>query len=421
MYGEVFLKAVWIYILSVTLQCEGVPLRCLDNGYLNASLIIHLHDVHNSQAPLLTDLFLSRNRTILYGIINLKLTANLEDRAYTIKNSEWNQGEKSKGSQWFVTWENGSTQRCKLIDPDPSGVTLIFYLETKRFYKQQSNNSMQMVTVTGKSSRSKVMFRAVPLCTAAVPRKSAELAACTATLGDLDVGLMQQWVVYHLLQGFSHFYIYLNDIRDQWVQHWSRALGSYIAAGLVTLIDWTQPAIYDKMFRFQMSVYHSCLYRQRGTVQWVGFFDTDEYWAPYGNKTVLSRLRSIKSQLTPGVSANSWYYGRSSRDPPQGRAPTLDRYTAHADDWVQKGRQKVIVRPELVQWLKVHQVAATVPGAGAGQVLSLSPRADMYLMHLQDDKTYSNDTVNADLAYVYGRLAEGLRRARNGSIAGFVK
>ena len=80
---------------------------------------------------------------------------------------------------------------------------------------------------------------------------------------------MKEWLDFHLIVGFEHFYLYNNFSSD----NYQKVLKPYIEKGIVTLIDW--PYQYG-----QMVAYNDCIKRFQEESNWIAFMDLDEFAVP---------------------------------------------------------------------------------------------------------------------------------------------
>jgi hypothetical protein len=104
----------------------------------------------------------------------------------------------------------------------------------------------------------------------------------------LDAANLAEWLEFHLLVGFEHFFLYNNRSEDNFAD----VLAPYIADGTVTLTDWPE-------FPGQISAYDDCNRAHGNDWRWIAFIDLDEYlFSP--------RLRPVPEMLSryehlPGV------------------------------------------------------------------------------------------------------------------------
>lgn len=87
---------------------------------------------------------------------------------------------------------------------------------------------------------------------------------------------MKEWIEYHLLQGFEHFYLYNNNSDD----NYQEILEPYIKKGIVTFMDWPKVPGQTDAYIYWYEHY-------RHETNWVAFLDFDEFFCPrYENSTV---------------------------------------------------------------------------------------------------------------------------------------
>lgn len=80
---------------------------------------------------------------------------------------------------------------------------------------------------------------------------------------------LKEFIEYHLLIGFEHFYFYNNNSED----NYNDILKEYIEGGIVTLIDWPSIPV-------QLASYEHWYSTYRHETQWVSFLDIDEFICP---------------------------------------------------------------------------------------------------------------------------------------------
>jgi len=116
---------------------------------------------------------------------------------------------------------------------------------------------------------------------------------------------LRQWIEYHLIVGFEHFYLYNNFSEDDY----GTVLKGYIDNGVVTLIDWP-------IKQGQMAAFKDCANRFASETQWIAFIDLDEYVVPNHYDNICDFLRPF--ELKRPVIIGYWRYfgssGRVSRD-----------------------------------------------------------------------------------------------------------
>jgi Glycosyltransferase family 92 len=95
---------------------------------------------------------------------------------------------------------------------------------------------------------------------------------------------LKEWIEYHKLIGFEHFYLYDNESTDEFMQ----VLSPYIEHGLVDLIPWSCTPEHWKekdsnsidYVSYQYGAFDNCINSLLGIAKWVGLFDIDEFLLP---------------------------------------------------------------------------------------------------------------------------------------------
>lgn len=117
---------------------------------------------------------------------------------------------------------------------------------------------------------------------------------------------IQEWIEFHLLQGFEHFYIYNNQSVDDTVAK----LDPYVRAGVVTLIDWpVNPP--------QFKAYNDCLHNYGKQTSWMGFFDIDEFmYSPTvaGVQKAIQQALKRTQQRVGGIAAHWLLFGANGHE-----------------------------------------------------------------------------------------------------------
>lgn len=94
---------------------------------------------------------------------------------------------------------------------------------------------------------------------------------------------LDEWIKYHLIIGFDHFYLYNNFSSD----NYKEVLKPYIEKGIVTLRDWEIPA-------GQMPAYNDCLENFGNESDWILFADADEFVVPIKYDNVKNWLKKYE-------------------------------------------------------------------------------------------------------------------------------
>lgn len=125
------------------------------------------------------------------------------------------------------------------------------------------------------------------------------LAACLRFKN--EARYLREWIEFHRLFGFEHFYLYNNNSTD----NFQEVLQSYIRDGIVTIHDWPSvPASPGADLH--------CIETYRHEARWIAFIDADEFlFTPDGSdiKAVLAEFEAF-----PAVAVNWIYFGSSGHE-----------------------------------------------------------------------------------------------------------
>jgi Glycosyltransferase family 92 len=148
---------------------------------------------------------------------------------------------------------------------------------------------------------------------------------------------LEEWLLFHFVQGVRRFYLYNNDSQDDWLA----VAAPWIRRGLVVPVNF--PGLGK-----QQAIYDHCLRRARGEVDWLAFLDDDEFLFPTRNETLSAALANYANFAGVAV---SWVVAGSGGREHATPGWVLERFPAtigSADRHV-----KCIVRPERVMRSKV--------------------------------------------------------------------
>jgi hypothetical protein len=165
---------------------------------------------------------------------------------------------------------------------------------------------------------------------------------------------LTEWLAYHHALGVQHFFIYDNGSTDElhaviepWVNH-----------GLVTLVHWPLPG-------GQIDAYSHALRFYGPSLDWLAFFDVDEFVVPLVDDdipAVLARFPDAADVRIPRVD-----FGYSGHREPPDRL-TIEAYTEVANvfgrDPSKPPRVKSVVQPRSISAVGIH--TATVADDARG-------------------------------------------------------
>jgi len=86
---------------------------------------------------------------------------------------------------------------------------------------------------------------------------------------------IDEWICYHKLLGFEHFYIFNNNSEDDVAS----VLKKYIVHGIVTLIDWPFVPGQDDAYNYALKIFGH-------TSKWMALFDVDEFFVLKNHSTI---------------------------------------------------------------------------------------------------------------------------------------
>ena len=112
---------------------------------------------------------------------------------------------------------------------------------------------------------------------------------------------LDEWIRFHLLVGFDHFYLYNNGSTDEF----GDVLAPYVQDRTVTLVDWPGIA------QMKAALGH-CLETHRDETRWMAFLDDDEFLFPNHGDTLPPVLKEYENYA--GVSAAWLLFGSSGQE-----------------------------------------------------------------------------------------------------------
>jgi hypothetical protein len=196
-----------------------------------------------------------------------------------------------------------------------------------------------------------------------------ELGACTmfgemSPLQTADVAA--SWTRFMLASGFHFVALYLDPVGDANALRLSveDALADEIAAGLVRTVLFHMAGRYS--LQTQSAQENHCQWRFRGRTHWLAQLDLDEFLQPVGNQTsvadVLKKYDAVQS-VTPRYGALQIRNRFWDHHPVKEEGYSRLKYDAWNMVWrdsrpTVRGREKIISRPELVDYISVHKVPA---------------------------------------------------------------
>ena len=109
---------------------------------------------------------------------------------------------------------------------------------------------------------------------------------------------LKEWIEFHRLVGVEKFYLYNNNSQDDY----NEVLAPYIAANIVTLIEWPESP-------GQVPAYRHCIQKFKYYSQWIAFIDIDEFLFGTEEDSLPEILKYYEG--FPGVMVNWLMFGSS--------------------------------------------------------------------------------------------------------------
>jgi hypothetical protein len=125
---------------------------------------------------------------------------------------------------------------------------------------------------------------------------------------------LKEWIEYHKLVGFQHFYLYNNESSD----HFKDILLPYILSGEVELYDWSGnpwnlPNINNANWNaIQCLAYVNAVNKaKQAKVKWIAILDSDEFLVPAHHESLVTLLSQYDENTIGGISVKWVMFGTS--------------------------------------------------------------------------------------------------------------
>ena len=115
-------------------------------------------------------------------------------------------------------------------------------------------------------------------------------------MNEMDI-MTQQWIDYHLFQGFEHFYLYdhLYNRDNNDIEFFYHVLKKYISQGYATLIEWPMCTRADELPFYQFGAFMDSVRRFGDETKYIYLGDVDEYLIP---KPLKQNINDAKTLIT---------------------------------------------------------------------------------------------------------------------------
>ena len=208
-----------------------------------------------------------------------------------------------------------------------------------------------------------LQFRNVHACTAELVPPELERGACTM-FGEMEplnaAKAAATWTRFMLAAGFQFVALYLDASIDTSALEDSvrKALAAELSAGTVSLVRFHMSE--RVAFETQTAQQMHCHWRFRGRTEWLAQLDIDEYLQPLGAfQTISDVLAKYQKKNAAALQVRNRYWDHHPVDEPVPVAP--ERHDVWNMVWrdgrkSMHGREKLIYRPDMVDYMAVHRV-----------------------------------------------------------------
>lgn len=317
--------------------------------------------IPSNGSPVLTDIFSTKGE--VHAIFNTR-----DGVCRNCPKGRWEE------LRWWFKFEN-YTEEAHRPSNDPHFHTLIVSCPLKADSQSSSQHNVPMhvsIEAINKTSNTSIGFNNIGFCRYPDDRADESkfkyhLGACTSVVG-AHMFRVPEWIVYHIHQGWEHFYVYANEDPSA-----ARTLlDPFIKMGIVDVIDFEWPRG-SADFLQQIVAENSCLTRYRGLARWVSMSDVDEFFQPMKPNTVAQFLHQHHtSHHISTFRFQSYLFG--SQDNPDGNTATHKSAETQSfpeslcmmqfvfrEPYPDHLRVKTIVQPLCLTYFSVHDVTLGSP------------------------------------------------------------
>jgi len=150
------------------------------------------------------------------------------------------------------------------------------------------------------------------------PKYHKEYRVSAVTIFKDEARFLSEWLEYHIMTGFDHFYMYNNNSTDDY----ENVLRPYIQNGIVTLIQWPQE-------HGQIAAYQHFYENYRSRTQWIAFLDMDEFVVPRYKTDINEWIKNYEKY--PSILVYWKMFGTSGKMHHDDHRLTIEQYTVCHD------------------------------------------------------------------------------------------
>lgn len=279
---------------------------------------------------------------------------------------------QSEGLSWACTFAGSTGATSPVIIPKLDGDkhTLVVHCNLPKVMQVSPSTRAdgRLIEPAGLEAKLEngniaLRFRNVHLCTKNLIPSPIERGACTM-FGEMSPlhapAAAASWTRFMLAAGFQFVALYLDPVGDAALLEvqLQKVLAAEFAAGSVSTVRFHRSG--RVAFETQTAQQMHCHWRFRGRSKWLAQLDIDEYLQPLGSfRTIGDVLAKYEKKNSAALQVRNRYWDHHPVNEKESFA--LERHDVWNMVWrdarpSKHGREKLIYRPELVDYIAVHRV-----------------------------------------------------------------